>query len=202
MPSDADQIRDLEEELDALEDPTTAEVLLHTRDYDAGIVAAIGVQRGTTGGEGGSQPFDTVEVTPGPEQLYGLLISALAGFQDVFNAYIRVLRADDSEAFNMDDGGFDMWALNGQQVHISMRSFDSSSRAELNSETGILISTPAMTIKLGQGEGFQISAAVPSNSVPAGSVQLYYDDTIGAPKVLLRGKDNNGDPFDAEIPLT
>ena len=63
LPSDADQIRDLEAELDELVDPTTADVLAHTKDYDAGIVAAIGVQRGTAGGGGGgSQSVETATI--------------------------------------------------------------------------------------------------------------------------------------------
>lgn len=40
MPFDIDQIINLEDELDALVSPDTEDVLAHTQDYDAGIVAA------------------------------------------------------------------------------------------------------------------------------------------------------------------
>lgn len=56
MPSDHDQVANLDAELDALTSPTTLEVLAHSQDYDAGIVAASGVRRAFGAGGGGSQP--------------------------------------------------------------------------------------------------------------------------------------------------
>lgn len=58
MPFDYQQIDDLEAELDALgDDPTSEEVLAKSKDYDAGIVAAVAVTRGGAAAPGGSQPY-------------------------------------------------------------------------------------------------------------------------------------------------
>lgn len=64
MPYDADQIDNLEDEVDALVTPTTEDVLAVSQDYDAGIVAASALRQAAAGG-GGSQPI--VQSGP-PEQ--------------------------------------------------------------------------------------------------------------------------------------
>jgi hypothetical protein len=62
MPYDADQIANLAAELDALEAPTTAQVLAHSQDYDAGIVAAEAARRAIGAAGGGSQTVKVVRV--------------------------------------------------------------------------------------------------------------------------------------------
>lgn len=66
MPSTADQIANLDAELDALSTPTTAQVLAHTQDYDADVVAASAAQRAINGGgsPGGSQAVLVTDPLP------------------------------------------------------------------------------------------------------------------------------------------
>lgn len=53
MPFDDDQLANLDAELDDLVAPTTAEVLDHSQDYDAGFVAASAARRAINGSGGG-----------------------------------------------------------------------------------------------------------------------------------------------------
>lgn len=78
MPSDQQQITNLEAEVDALSSPTTAQVRLVSRDYDADIVAASALRQAASGG-GGSQQIEvtltTVDVT-GPAEGAAFTIAA------------------------------------------------------------------------------------------------------------------------------
>lgn len=69
MPSTDDQITNLDAELDALDDPTTAEVYAHSKDYDADVVAASAARRAGGGGGGGGLPTGWTADSPAPGDL-------------------------------------------------------------------------------------------------------------------------------------
>jgi hypothetical protein len=107
MPYDADQIANLEDELDALISPTTEEVLAHSQDYDAGIVAASAARRALSGGGGGSQTQTlTVTVTTDSVTFEGSHVFDLDPLEFA-NVYLTltVLALDgDGETWGLDPG--------------------------------------------------------------------------------------------------
>lgn len=81
MPSDADQITNLDTELDALVSPTSAQTQVVTRDYDAGIVAASAARRALAGLSSGASVPDFVIETTDPAAI-PFVFEAAAGIED------------------------------------------------------------------------------------------------------------------------
>jgi hypothetical protein len=152
---------------------------------------------------GGSQPFATVEINPDQDQLYGLLIQALAGFADVYNAFLRIIDENGVHVLNVDSGGVDMTAQPASDIHMTFRNNDGSETVELSQKALTILSNAIGRIaNLGAATGLALGAFVPSDNPNFSQMQIYYDDTPGAAKLRVRAKDANGATVTGAVNLT
>lgn len=209
MPYDADQIGNLEDELDALVAPSTEDVLSHSQDYDAGIVAAVAARLALSGGAGGSQPFlfsvEPADGDLGDGQALLWLLTVASSAETSFGAANSNIRF---EAVEVGAGGNDItvgFSDADPDQELSVSTDGHAVMVVLETDGGgAVVSTAAEVIALLTGDvdvAQLLTAENAEGSTGAGVVESGSQTLTGGdgPTIKVKGKDAAGVVFDRTV---
>ena len=138
---------------------------------------------------------------------YGIFFQGDPGFEDNYNTYLELNHSDGTTVHYLDENRYILTAPPGaSHAHIELLESDvPGNQILLHTVNGVALgsdSVGSQYFQVSPSKGIQFVAFTPASAADVSKVQMYYDDTTGAPKVHFRGKDDNGDPFTAVINLT
>lgn len=219
MPFDHDQIDNLDAVIDGLDDPTTLETWQSTDAYDAGIVAASAIRRSlaasnllpeewTIGPEGeltynatdDSAGFITVQAPEGQPSFAALLALGPTFADDgasagLFTDQIFVQGPNGTVGLSQDTISVAA-GVAADDVSLSISHANPDRTADLvivtsqGGKTGIWGVT-----KDGLEYSYAFTSTIDDDEIPVNSRLTYYDYTTGAPKQIIRMKDEAGTAY-------
>ena len=136
---------------------------------------------------------------------YGIFFQGDPGFENNYNTYLELNHSDGTTVHYLDESQYVLTAATGSsRAKLELAEVDTINNATLSTTLGLQLfsATAGGYFQVNPPNGVTLAAYVPANAPTASFVQMYYDDTIGAPKVHFRGKDANGTQFAASITLT